>query len=897
MILDSLFGGFEELNGNLSEPISDIEPSKLPEIDYKKIKQNTGSTDISLPKIDKNKSLNGRKAVDYLVTKHGLPRHVAAAAVGNAMQESNLDPNAINKQSGAYGLFQWLGNRKSGYIKKYGNNPTFENQLDYMVEELNTTESKAKKNLYNTKDPLQASRVFADDFERMGKHEANYPRRNANTMSVFKMGGCIPKGKRPKYALGADMIMQLGSSLNNLIGESIDSLDNDKPYSNKWVSAASGYAKGNAQLPGIGGIIGGISGFVQANKEKEKWEQAERDKQKQYMDSAKIRSIMTAPNTNKNIQSFYDKGGEINADYEVEKGEIITGSPNLTNGSQISNSIHKVTGYTHDEINPKTGTTGVLGTGGDRVYSNSIYNGDKTIAQQAEQIGKKIAKEEKKMKTKIGIIGRQTAMLNKIKLDNMMDELFNTQESIKEQYSDENQYKYGGELPKYKSGGELTADEAYEQAYKNLEKTAKARAAKANNAAAKKAADLAYEEAYKVERSLAKKVGKNVVDKVVTKLGSAARIAGSLGRAGTVIGLATDLSGDVSPTQSKPKEQPITPEQKATLEKQGFSFQKPQYQTGQYKPVDVNGRNIFTGEQQKPTNITYVENNQGRNSPIPGTLPEVVVRAKKTIPQRNNIPKKELQAGNAQSIIDNTILPIIRNEKPIPTIGNVSKIEREIPRLQIPIKKQEVSPNAVVKPTETVKKSFNLGDIDSDIASLGITSLGNLANYIGVNNRLNKIKTNSPVNLISAANYGYADRSGLNRSMLNQSLRNINSQPYMSPQAKQNAYATYVKGLNEVENNERNTKLDYDNQYAQRQWQIDAQNKTMLTDSQRQRIANENLVNSEKINNFNNLYQNTNTALGEYATRNMDKKKLSILSKAYKYKGADVLKEIQGILN
>ena len=64
---------------------------------------------------------------------------------------------------------------------------------------------------------------------------------------------------------------------------------------------------------------------------------------------------------------------------------------------EIAEGIHKVKGYTHDEINPKTGTTGVLGTGGDKVFSNSIYfNDGKSIADVATTIAKKINKEEKK---------------------------------------------------------------------------------------------------------------------------------------------------------------------------------------------------------------------------------------------------------------------------------------------------------------------------------------------------------------------------------------------------------------------------------------------------------------------------------------------------------------------
>jgi hypothetical protein len=46
--------------------------------------------------------------------------------VGNLIRESSLNPGAVNKTSGAYGIAQWLGSRKKSLFSKYGKNPTFD---------------------------------------------------------------------------------------------------------------------------------------------------------------------------------------------------------------------------------------------------------------------------------------------------------------------------------------------------------------------------------------------------------------------------------------------------------------------------------------------------------------------------------------------------------------------------------------------------------------------------------------------------------------------------------------------------------------------------------------------------------------------------------------------------
>ena len=50
------------------------------------------------------------QAVNYFISQ-GWKDFQAAAIVGNLMQESNLKPTAVNPNSGAYGIAQWLGSR------------------------------------------------------------------------------------------------------------------------------------------------------------------------------------------------------------------------------------------------------------------------------------------------------------------------------------------------------------------------------------------------------------------------------------------------------------------------------------------------------------------------------------------------------------------------------------------------------------------------------------------------------------------------------------------------------------------------------------------------------------------------------------------------------------------
>lgn len=117
-------------------------------------------------------NIQGRKkqAMEYFINKGLNPIH-AAGIVGNLLQESNLDPDAINPSSKAYGIAQWLGNRKTKLQQKYGKSPTFEQQLDYLWEELNSSEKSALNHLLATKSYSEAINSIMNRFERPSPRE------------------------------------------------------------------------------------------------------------------------------------------------------------------------------------------------------------------------------------------------------------------------------------------------------------------------------------------------------------------------------------------------------------------------------------------------------------------------------------------------------------------------------------------------------------------------------------------------------------------------------------------------------------------------------------------------------------------------------------------------------
>lgn len=111
------------------------------------------------------KGSNAEKLFVYLVSK-GLTAKQTAGIIGNVMQESgggtfNIDPNALNPSSGAYGIIQWYAGRKTALIN-YANSVgkpknDLQMQMDFMWKELTGS--------YKTTvlDPIKASTEYTGD--------------------------------------------------------------------------------------------------------------------------------------------------------------------------------------------------------------------------------------------------------------------------------------------------------------------------------------------------------------------------------------------------------------------------------------------------------------------------------------------------------------------------------------------------------------------------------------------------------------------------------------------------------------------------------------------------------------------------------------------------------------
>ncbi|VVE82836.1 phage tail tip lysozyme [Pandoraea sputorum] len=121
--------------------------------------------------------------------KAGYSRAQAAGIVGSTMQESQLDPNAKNKTSGAYGIGQWLGSRKKDFEKLFSQkieDSSFEQQVDFMIWELKNTEKRAGDAIKATQTPGGAALIHSQKYERPGESEANNDARVRYAKQVFE---------------------------------------------------------------------------------------------------------------------------------------------------------------------------------------------------------------------------------------------------------------------------------------------------------------------------------------------------------------------------------------------------------------------------------------------------------------------------------------------------------------------------------------------------------------------------------------------------------------------------------------------------------------------------------------------------------------------------------------
>ncbi|CAG9256258.1 phage tail tip lysozyme [Paraburkholderia caribensis] len=111
---------------------------------------------------------NTTYAIQYFRSR-GMSRAQSIGLTAALFGESGLDPTAVGDNGKAYGVAQWHADRQAGFQKWAGNwigNSTLDQQLGYVVQELNTTEKGAGDALSRARTPEEAAAIATRLYER-----------------------------------------------------------------------------------------------------------------------------------------------------------------------------------------------------------------------------------------------------------------------------------------------------------------------------------------------------------------------------------------------------------------------------------------------------------------------------------------------------------------------------------------------------------------------------------------------------------------------------------------------------------------------------------------------------------------------------------------------------------
>lgn len=116
----------------------------------------------------KNSLTNRDYAYQYYLNK-GLTPIMASAIIGNLVKESGLNTGIVGRadNKGSVGIAQWHSERLDNLKKFAGKNwKGLDNQLDFVLHELNTTEPTAYNKLKQAKTVEEATTAFMNHYER-----------------------------------------------------------------------------------------------------------------------------------------------------------------------------------------------------------------------------------------------------------------------------------------------------------------------------------------------------------------------------------------------------------------------------------------------------------------------------------------------------------------------------------------------------------------------------------------------------------------------------------------------------------------------------------------------------------------------------------------------------------
>lgn len=135
---------------------------------------------------------NARAIMEFLLGK-GLTAAQAIGFLANMKQESGFRPDAVNPSSGASGICQWLGGRKTAMVSFVGADwkSDLTGQCEFLWSELHGSESTTLTRVTqevtaNTEDGAkQATVIVLYQFERPGKDESVESRRCSNASELW----------------------------------------------------------------------------------------------------------------------------------------------------------------------------------------------------------------------------------------------------------------------------------------------------------------------------------------------------------------------------------------------------------------------------------------------------------------------------------------------------------------------------------------------------------------------------------------------------------------------------------------------------------------------------------------------------------------------------------------
>ena len=182
--------GFAQRNGTYIAPPNTPETQEYVTNNYDELFKEMGnrhseiSNDSSSKTVGKNVKGDKKKALEFFQSK-GLNAFQAAGIVGNLIHESGLNTTIKGDKGKAFGIAQWHPDRQKGLkelAKSRGTDISdFNTQLEYVWQELNSTEKTVLDKLLKSKNTQEATMAFMS-YERPGNPQFQKRLNHANEL-------------------------------------------------------------------------------------------------------------------------------------------------------------------------------------------------------------------------------------------------------------------------------------------------------------------------------------------------------------------------------------------------------------------------------------------------------------------------------------------------------------------------------------------------------------------------------------------------------------------------------------------------------------------------------------------------------------------------------------------